>query len=122
MGPVLVAIPMALSERNVSSSLREYDAEGKHRDAIMYELNLVACRLYEYRVLPKTLGGGNGTFAGFVLPKDLASTTEAQYTIELQDTLAIAKATSVKYPPGTITAKISDKGKFLEWKYSGVFD
>lgn len=122
LGPALVSIPMALIQRSVSSSLHESQGKFETKDAIMYELNSVAVKLYEYRVLPKELGGGNGSFAGFTLPKNLASTTEAQYKIELQDSLAIAKATSTKYPQGTITAKISNKGKFLEWKYSGVFE
>jgi len=120
--PALGSIPMAMIQRSVSSSLHESQATVENQDAIMYELNSVACKLYEYRVLPKELGGGNGSFAGFTLPKDLASTTEAQYEIEQRGADAIVKATSVKYPPGTITARISSKGQFLEWKYSGVFD
>ncbi len=122
LGPALVSIPVAIIQRNVSSSLHKSVEEYENKEAILYELNSVAVKLYEYRVLPKELGGGNGSFAGFTLSKELASTTEAQYKIELQDTLAIAKATSVKYPLGTITAKISKKGKFLEWKYSELFE
>jgi hypothetical protein len=122
LGPALLSIPIAIIQRNVSSSLHESQGKYENKDAIAYELNSVALKLYEYRVLPKELGGGDGSFAGFTLPRDLSSTTEAQYQIKLQDTLAIAKATSVKYPLGTITARIDKKGKFLEWKYSELFE
>jgi hypothetical protein len=122
LGPALLSIPVAIIQRNVSSSLHESQAPVENKYAILYELNSVAVKLHEYRILPREFGGGNGSFAGFTLPKDLESTTEAQYKIELQDTLAIAKATSVKYPLGTITARISKKGRFLDWKYSELFE
>ena len=121
-GLALISIPVAVIQRNVSASLHESQAIIENKDAMLYEMNPVAERLYEYRVLPKELGGGNGSFTGFTLPKDLASTTEAQYKIELHDTLAIVEAKSVKYPLGTITAKISKQGKFLDWKYSELFE
>ena len=121
LGPAFLSVPIAIIQREVSSSLHKAQAEYQNKEAILYELNAVAMKLYEYRILPKELGGGNGSFAGFTLSKDLASTAEAHYKIELQDTVAIALATSVKYPLGTIAATINKQGKFLGWKYSELF-
>jgi len=122
IGPATQSIPISIIHRQVSSSLREGQAKAENKDNILYELNTIAIRLYEYRVLPKEYGGGNGSMAGFALPKELSTTLEAQYTVEIQDSLAIVKATSVKYSQGMIMAKINTTGKFLEWKYSEFFE
>jgi len=122
LGLALISIPTAIIQREVSSNLHKAQTEAENRDAILYEMNSIALKLYEYRVLPKELGGGSGSFAGFTLGKDLSTTSDAQYTLELQDTLAIAKATSVKYPLGTVTATINRQAKFSKWQFSELFN
>jgi hypothetical protein len=122
LGLALASIPIALTQLEVSSSLHHAQAIQQNKDVIINELNIIAWKLYEYRVLPKELAGGNGTMTGFKLPQELTVATEATYQCRMEDTLAVVKATSLKYPLASITVKVDSKGKFSDWNFGGCFE
>jgi hypothetical protein len=122
MALALTSIPIAFIQQSVSSDLRAAQAKQQNKDAIINELNTIAWKLYEYRILPKELGGGNGVLEGFTIQKERSSTAEAIYQCTIQDTLVIIKATSIKHPLGYIIVTISKKGKLSDWTYSAFFE
>lgn len=119
---VVPAIPAGIAQRMVSQSMKKAQAISSNKDDIINELNTVKSRAYQYWILPTSLGGGGGTYEGFQIPPELASTEDAMYEIvsSSQDKIRI-KATSKLYPESAVSTTVNQLGHMYEWEYGGLF-
>lgn len=92
-----------------------------NRDAIINDLNNLAAQAYQYRIRPSSMGGGQGSYAGFKIPARMASNGNGTYeTLIVEPNLVRFRATSGAVN-GTVESSIDRDGRLSDWKYSGAF-
>lgn len=92
-----------------------------NRDAVINDLNNLAALAYQYRIRPKTMGGGQGSYLGFKIPEKMSTNSNASYEVlAAMDSLVQYKATSVN-GFGTVEASIDANGRLRGWEYTGAF-
>jgi len=93
----------------------------RNRDAIINDFNNLAAFAYEYRVRPRSLGGGQGSYLGYELPVQLRSNQNATYSISgISQDMVKFMAVSI-YGFGVITAEIDQDGRLGNWYYTDKF-
>ncbi len=105
----------------VAESMRTAQAVQRNKDLMINDLNVIAMRVHEYRILPKRFGGGEGSSASFVLAPDLAKTDEGTYTVTTSGDEVVVNARSQKHEGCTITVKVGSDGHLDYWSYGGQF-
>ncbi|MBI3006120.1 MAG: hypothetical protein HYY49_12000 [Ignavibacteriales bacterium] len=119
---VIPAIPAAIAQRAVSTSLRDAQAVQGNKDLMINDLNVLAWSARQYKILPKSLGGGGGSFVGYSPTGEIASTEEGTYSVEASANVCSVNARSKKYPYATIRLIIDERGKLQKWNYGGPFE
>jgi hypothetical protein len=114
------SIPGAYVQVRVSQSLHSAQAIQGNKDQMINDLNMIAYNARQFRILPKNLEGGNGSFLGYTLSQPLAGTEEGTYEISCTAEEIIVKAISKKYSDCRISVHINKDGLGL-WEYSGDF-
>jgi hypothetical protein len=126
----ITVLPTGYIAYRVRLSLREAQAVQTNRDFIINELNTIAWKLREYRILPKSLGGGENSNEGYVLPASQAETEDATYVIRLArpgtnegsvPIIGSVHATSKKYPGAEVDVSVREHGELFHWTYTGRF-
>jgi len=120
----LPSVPAALMRANAEHQLRNAQAIQSNKDAIINEFDVLANSAFQFRILPHELGGGSGSFVGYVIPHGMSDTEEASYIAMVSaDTIAF-QARSAKYPSATARCVLNKEGNFVptEWRYNGDFE
>ncbi len=52
-----------------------------NKDAIINDLNLLASDAFQYALRPASMGGGEGSYNGYVIPTQLLENDNAAYTV-----------------------------------------
>ena len=120
--PAIPSVPIAYIQRSVAHSLRSAQAVQGNRDAIINELNTISWKARQHRILPASLNGGGGSFVGFAMPSELATTDNATYTLVTTDSMCTLKATSRRFPSAAVTVIIERDGRLRNWQYEGPFE
>jgi hypothetical protein len=90
-------------------------------DAIINDLNNLSAYAYQYRIRPKSMGGGQGVYTGLKIPEKMSKNSNAAYEIlAATDSLVQYKATSVN-GFGTVVVSLDENGRLWGWKYTGAF-
>jgi hypothetical protein len=126
----ITVLPTGYIAYRVRLSLREAQAVQTSRDHIINELCAIAWRTREYQIVPKALGGGEGTLDGYTLPASLAETEDATYVLRRATQVADARsgplvatihASSRRYPGSEVEVSVGVDGQFRSWTYTGQF-
>jgi hypothetical protein len=120
----LPVLPSAIIQRVVSQDMHNAQAIASNKDSIINELNWLALHAVQYRILPKELGGGSGSYAGYTIPTHLMTTDVASYSItEIAGETIRFTATSTHYPTSTVSATFGTDGRAVSgsWQYTGEF-
>lgn len=115
------SIPGAIAQRRVSVSLHSAQAIQDNKDQMINDLNTIAYNVRQFRILPKSLDGGNGSFLGYSLSQPIAGTEEGTYEASCTADEIKVKASSKKYPDCLISVHIDKDGHLGQWEYSGNF-
>jgi hypothetical protein len=115
------AVPIALIQRSVSQSLRNAEAIQRNKDMIIDDINSIAWNARQYQILPKSFGGGEGSYISYHLPPELASTENGTYEIVASQSECTVRANSRLYPGSTVSVKVDKDGKLWNWNYAGQF-
>jgi hypothetical protein len=92
-----------------------------NEDAIINDLNNLAAFSFQYRIRPKELGGGAGSYLGFKIVEQLKKNENAEFVSEVIDKDHIRfKATSVK-GYSWVMETIDESGRMGNWIYGGQF-
>lgn len=126
----ITVLPTGYIAYSVRLSLREAQAVQTSRDYIINDINGIAWRTREYQILPKVLGGGEGTLDGYSLPASFTETEDATYVLSRGSQHADARsgplaatihASSKKYPGSGVEVGVSADGRLWHWNYTGKF-
>lgn len=117
------SIPGAYLQVRVSQSLHRAQAIQDNKDQMINDLNMIAYNARQFRILPKSLDGGNGSFLGYTLSRPLAGTEEGSYEVFCAADDITVKASSKKHADCRISVHINKEGRFEQatWEYSGNF-
>lgn len=91
-----------------------------NRDAIINDISNLAAYVYQYRIRPKTMGGGGGSYKEFSIPIKMAENQNGSYNaIVLEDIVTIHGISKQEF--GTVTAVINKEGRIDKMEFSGDF-
>jgi hypothetical protein len=115
-----IAVLELLRGQRSTEELRQGSIQAS-KDAILNDVNALAANAYQYRIRPTTMGGGGGSYIGYVLPRRLANNGNASYSISVvADSLIEFNATS-KFKYGTVKATLNAEGRLNSFVYTGEF-
>jgi hypothetical protein len=120
LGVIIVGIAIAVGVTMFGSSSVQ-----SNKDAIVNDLNNIAANAYQYRVRPKTMGGGGGNYGGYTVPVIFQPNANGNYG----PTTAVAAGTqsftvtgnSSPYPGSSVTAVVDSTGQLASFTYAGQF-
>jgi len=90
-----------------------------NKKAIINQLNSLSAQLYMYRVRPRELGGGEGSYEGFNIPAKMASSDDASFKSEVLDSNHVRITAVSGKGFGTVTVTVNEFGVLVDWGYSG---
>ena len=90
--------------------------------AMVYIIKDIAWQAHQYRVLPAGLGGGNGTYAGFPLPKEYAKAGMISVSLHPANDVIDIETRSGVWPNAYVNATINEEGRVVAWRYAEVFE
>jgi hypothetical protein len=102
--------PLTAIQMTQSASRCESDQARLLRYETTTELNFILDDVLQYRLLPKEVGGGNGSYLGYVIPANLARTDKAEYTAMVKTDQVTVKAESANCATNTMTATLDASG------------
>jgi hypothetical protein len=121
---VIVAVavgPIAYFGENARANTRHAQAVQTNRDFIINELNMLALDAAQFNILPKQLGGGDRSFAGYSLTGARAKTEEASYTVTGTTSAVVFRAVSIRYPSCAVQVQVDSLGHMRDYRYEGEF-
>jgi hypothetical protein len=117
LGIVIVGAAIAVGILIYSSQSVE-----SNRDALVGDINNVSSAAWGYYMRAQILGGGGGTFLGFVAPQVLVANDDGSITwVVASDGKSVTFTASSKYGYGTVTATVNDAGSISAFTFTGDF-
>ncbi len=101
-------------------SMKHAQSIQTEKDRIIVELNLIDVGANQYRILPKNIGGGEGSYEGFVLTSEQLKTQSAIYTLNTKKDEIVITAQSLVFPSGKISQILNEKNA-INYQYYGLF-
>jgi beta-alanine degradation protein BauB len=92
-----------------------------NRDAIIKDLNNLAAFSYQYRIRPKSMGGGEGLYDGFAIPPKMRTNESASYISSVLDGSHVQFKAVSSHGFGTVQVQIDQDGRMSQWTYTGKF-
>ena len=118
LGVIIVGIAIAVGITMFGSS-----SVSANKDAIINDLNNLAANAYQYRIRPSTMGGGGGSYTGYIIPQKLQSNANAiTYTTTSVASASITfKGSSSQNSSNSVTAVLDSTGVLASFTYAGDF-
>jgi hypothetical protein len=114
-------IPINVASKSTRHTVRQSSDVQFSRDLIVNEIHLLALDIYQYRLLPRDLAGGGGSYRGYKLLAEQAETQNGSYSVSVEDDEVMIHAQSISYPTASVEVKVDTLGKLVWWNYSGAF-
>lgn len=112
----LPAVPTALMQWSNYESMQSAQAQGEGRDEVIFAVQLVLRDAKQYRILPASEGGGNGTFGGYTMPVGLSGNRFGNYEVlSRSDSVLVIKGVPTLNPRSATIATLTTGGS-LTWK------
>lgn len=119
---VVSIIPISIASESSRQSARESWLVPFSTNRIVNEIHLLALDIYQYRLLPRTLDGGGGSYRGYTLREGLSRTENATYFATVNDDEVMIHARSIPYPTSSVEVKVDRIGRLVGWKHAGGFE
>lgn len=113
-------LAIVIEELGDSSSSINAQAIESNRDGIIEHINQLAGKAYQFRIRPTSMGGGAGSFHGYIMSREQAMDEHASYQGQVTAESITFTGTSAK-GYGTVTAKVDKSGQLSGWKFTGKF-
>lgn len=89
---------------------------------LVNDLSNLAAVASQYRLRASTMGGGQGSFSGFTLPRRLKSNENASFDAQVHSSnLVRLTAVSTKYRSNMVVVDVDEYGNLSNWTYTGYF-
>lgn len=122
--PLFLVIGIIVFGFGVALALYVYGESNlySHRDSLLHDLRHIGSDAVQFRMRPKSMGGGGGSYQGYSIPSKLTVTEHARFQIVGEPTtkLLTLRAFSI-FRIGTIDAVIDSAGRFQFAGATGEF-
>jgi len=105
----------------IRQSLERSQTIQENKDALISDLYFLSLNANQYNILPKELGGGNGTYEGFRLSPEQVITRSGVFAITANEKQITVTAQSYMYPSDVIYAVINENGQLRNLRFEGNF-
>jgi hypothetical protein len=106
LGVIIVGIAIA-----VGLSLFSANSIQANKDAMINDINNIAANAYQYRIRTTSMGGGNNSYAGYVVPTKLSSNANATYAASAAGAASVLiTGTSIPNTPNVVTGLVLTDG------------
>jgi hypothetical protein len=92
------------------------------KDQMISDMVNISANAYQYRLRPPGIGGGGGSYNGYVLPRSLEETEYAAYKVTVFDDSLVVNALFKQDSAKTITAITDSLGKMKVRSITGEFE
>ncbi|MBN1398296.1 MAG: hypothetical protein JXA06_09730 [Bacteroidetes bacterium] len=113
LGVIIVGIAIA-----VGLSLFTANSIQANKDAIINDINNIAANAYQYRIRTASMGGGNNSYDGYLIPSRLQSNSNASYTATGAGNACTIVGTSFSVPGCSVTG-VTDQNGNLTLTFQG---
>jgi hypothetical protein len=93
----------------------------QEKEAMRMDLMNIATQAFQYRLRPRSMAGGEGSYAGFSIPEKMAVNKNGNYSWKSGNDSVAVRAVSSVHPKNTIDVIISENGKLVDWVFGGNF-
>jgi len=113
----------AIAHPFVAKRMHEAQALGEDRDQAIRGLWRISIDAYQYKLLPKNLGGGGGSYLGYEVPESLRNFESREYTaVSVGDTTFTILGSSVQYPGAGVQGVYDRQGRLSgHFKFMGSY-
>ena len=109
---IFTALTVSIIHPQVASSMRSAQALGENRDKAIQGLTHVSFEAYQYRILPKRMGGGDGSYVGYQVSDNLRKNSDAEFLpSEQTDSTITLSGASLLYKGGVVRGVFGPDGK-----------
>jgi type II secretory pathway pseudopilin PulG len=106
LGVIIVGLAIA-----IGLSLFTANSIQANKDAIINDVNNIAANAYQYRIRTASMGGGNNSYVGYVIPSRLSSNSNATYVPSGQTaTACVITGSSIANAGCTVTGTLNVNG------------
>jgi len=119
---VVSIIPISIASESGRESAREHWPAQLNKDRIIREIQSLAVDIYQYRLVPRSLNGGGGSYRDYRLRDDLSKTENATYSVAVKGDEVTIHAQSIMYPTASVDVEVDSIGTLVLWKYGGNFE
>ncbi len=115
IGIIFVSIAIGVGFFLFSTSARSANREG-----IVQGINTLSVQANEYLRRPPNLGGGGGSYSGYVIPAALSVTYEGTYAATVSQKSILFTGTSAR-GYGSVIALLDSTGQLKNFTFTGEF-
>jgi hypothetical protein len=115
VGLIVVGIAIAVGVAMFGAS-----SVSTNKDSLVNDINNLAAHAKQYRSKLRAMGGGGGSYLGYLIPVKLQDLDDGSFEVSIQDADIVVTATSA-YNFGTVQATIDSNGTSGNWTYTGDF-
>ena len=104
-------------------SMQSAQELGGNRDGIIAGLSRVSLDAYQYKILPRSMGGGGGSYSGYDIPEPLRKSDAGTVQIvSVSDSAITLSGTSARYTGASMKAVYGPNGTMTgPFEFQGVF-
>jgi hypothetical protein len=117
----VTTIASSIGRYIMGRGIEQAQAIQSDKDEMISEMNLIALDMYQYKLVPKELGGGEGKYTGYVIPPERAKTKHGVYTVIISEQKVEIHGQSLQFPSGTIQTSVNEQGQTGNWQFEGSF-
>ena len=96
------------------------NAVSSNKDALVNDINHLAMSALQYRARTSSMGGGGGSYTGYVIPGKIAINDDGTFAATVQPQSIVLTGTS-KQGYGTVQALLDSAGTLKNFTYTGEF-
>lgn len=115
----IIVVPLTVVQQARYVSSCENTKARLHRYVVEHEIDVLTAGAFQYRILPKSAGGGGGSYLGYTIPEKLARTDEADYTTQISADTVSYVAVSAYCATDRIKVKLDPRGQTPVWIRQG---
>lgn len=115
----IAVVPMAVIQQVRYTSSCENNAARLLRYKVQNDINHVVADAFQYRIMPKNAGGGDGSYVGYAIPEKLARTDNAEFSAKPSSDKVMLAAESAFCATDSITLSVDARGQTGIWRYVG---
>jgi beta-alanine degradation protein BauB len=114
----VLKMPLLKSERTFSE--QTLSTAQATKDNMINSLNNLAASAFQFRIRPKSMGGGEGAYAGYVIPSGLSSAGDATYEGRVRDNDLVQFSAISDLGYGAVRVDLNQLGRLTNWEFYGL--